>query len=239
MSHFRIPFAILLILTLLTACSDSTKPEATLGGIRGAVVDAQGQPVAGAAVVLQYAIDPPMAGKQDKIQTMVRFDLPAAGPVSMWLGSFCDDDTVRVLIDGELPAGQHSIIWNGLDDLDRVLPDGVYWSHLVTAEGETRKDLLMLHLGYSELADGGELAPLTLTDERGHFALDQGCLPFGHTFTGTDESGNPTETITVRREVRAWAVDPVTGVPTGSAWLTVDANIGVYVTLTLGAKARR
>lgn len=239
MGHLRIPFAVLFILTLLTACSDSTKPDTTPGDIRGVVVDAQGHPVAGATVVLQHAIDPPIVSQRDKIQTVVRFDLPVTGPVSMWLSSFCDDDTVRMLIDGELPAGQHSVVWDGLDDLGRVLSDGVYWSHVVTVNGETRHAALMLRLGYGDLTTQEELAPLALTDEHGHFALSQECLPFGHTFMGTDELGNETVTITVTREVRIWAVDPATGVPTGSSWLTVDAANGADLTVTLGARLRR
>jgi hypothetical protein len=228
----------LLILALLSACSDSTKPDPTRDDIRGQVVDASGQPVADAVVVLQHEIDQPPGGKTDKIRTAIRFDLSEAGPVWMWLASYCDNDTVRLLVAGELPAGQHSVIWDGRDDEGRPLADGVYWVHLVTPEQTTRNDILLLHLGYGDLDAGMVPAPLAVTDAGGYFRLDQACLPFGHSFAGTDELGEPTGTATVTRRVRVWAFNADDGAAGGGAWVTVDADVGAAVTVTLDAKAR-
>lgn len=226
----------LLILALFSACSESTTPDPTRNDIRGLVLDASGQPVADATVVLQHTVDPPLEGKADKIRTMVRFDLAEPGPVRMWAASYCDNDTVRLLVAGELPAGEQSIVWDELDDEGRPLADGVYWVHVVTAEQTIRKDIFLLRLGYGDLRAGAVPAPLAVTGADGHFTLDQACLPFGHAFVATDELGEPSGTLTITREVRVWAFSPDVGAAAGSALMMVDAEAGAEVTVTLGPK---
>ncbi len=217
-------------LTLIGACNDATPPDETNNDIRGRVVDAQGQPVAGAAVVLQLDTDPPPFVKQDKPQTMLDFDLPATGWVKAWLCSYCDGDTVRHLIDGELPAGAHMLLWDGLDDDGRILPDDVYWFHVVTDAGEDTRPLLLLRLGYEDLA-ANALAPQAVTDAEGRFDLSQACLPFGYAYEAVDEMGDPIATITVIRSVRIWAY--FGDVSVASAAVTVDPDTGAEVTVTL------
>lgn len=225
---------VLLPILLLAACSDSTAPDSARDDIRGFVLDADGQPVAGAVIVLGLQLDGPLRTSPDKPQTAIRFDLPQAGSVSLWLSSFCDGDTVRQLISDDLPSGGYAAVWDGRDDEGRLLPDGVYWYHLVTSAGETRDDVLLLWNGYGSLAAGEVPAPLAVTSSAGRFTLDQGCLPFGETFTGTDEEGTPIATFAISRQVRVWAFDTADGTRAASAVVAVDRDRGVDVEIHLG-----
>jgi hypothetical protein len=130
-------------------------------------------------------------------------------------------------------VGDYAVVWDGRDDLGRLLPDGVYWSHVVTMAGEVRNDLLLMRFGLEHVADDDSLAPLAVTDSAGRFTLDQGCLAFGHTFTGTDESGTPTGTIEVSRSVRVWAFNAADGSRAASNWTSVDPHRGAEVEVVL------
>jgi hypothetical protein len=51
---------------------------------------------------------------------------------------------VRSLIDGELSSGAHSVMWDGIDQQDDIVPSGIYFYRLETAsERHTRKMLLV------------------------------------------------------------------------------------------------
>lgn len=62
-------------------------------------------------------------------QTMLRFDLPASGPVHLRIFDLRGRQ-VATLIDEEVPAGRHEVIWNGRDASGRGVPSGVYLSRL-------------------------------------------------------------------------------------------------------------
>lgn len=226
--------ACLLALGWLAGCSDASKPVATDSDLRGQVVDARGRPVAGAGVVLEYATDPPAGSAYDKPRTAIEFELPETGRVTLWIGSFCDDDTLCVLVDGELPAGQHDVVWNGRDGTGRIQPDGIYRYHVVSAAGEKHALFPLFHLGYRGLPAGAILAPLAVTDARGRFTLGQDCLPLGFTFDDVDETGQPIGTHTFLRTVRVWVCVEEGGVPTAGPTVTVDPETGATVSVTLG-----
>lgn len=50
---------------------------------------------------------------------------------------------VRTIANRSFPAGLHSLLWNGRDDLNGALPAGKYWALLTTPDG-TSADLLIL-----------------------------------------------------------------------------------------------
>ncbi len=220
-------------LALIGACNDATPPAETNSDLRGQVVDALGQPVAGAAVILQYDTTPPMSGKQDKPQMQIEFGLLDPGHVTAWIADYCDGDILRLLADGDFPRGNHSILWDGLDDDNRVLPDGVYRFHLVTDAGEDIQSLAILRMGYGDFAADTALAPLAIADAQGRFTLPQACLPFGFEYEVVDGLGNPVVVFTINRSVRVWAFSASAGASGSSPVVTVDPDTGADVTVTL------
>ena len=65
--------------------------------------------------------------------TTIRFDLPERSRVDLRVFDVGGKE-VRRLVDGvEYDSGEHSVIWNGHDMRDRVVPAGVYFSRIMTA----------------------------------------------------------------------------------------------------------
>jgi hypothetical protein len=62
--------------------------------------------------------------------TTIRFDLPAAGSVRLVVYDLAGR-LVRVLVEGEIPAGSHEAVWDGRDSTGRSSPSGSYLARLV------------------------------------------------------------------------------------------------------------
>ncbi len=62
-------------------------------------------------------------------RTMLRFILAAPGPARLSLHDL-GGRRLRVLVDADLPAGDHQIVWDGRDGAGRPLPSGVYMARL-------------------------------------------------------------------------------------------------------------
>jgi len=75
--------------------------------------------------------------------TAVSFDLARAGTVRLQIYGL-DGRLVRVLADGELPAGRHTFKWDGTDQGGQRLASGVYLTRLVTPGGAHTGRMTML-----------------------------------------------------------------------------------------------
>jgi hypothetical protein len=73
-----------------------------------------------ARIWLGPAVPNPMAQ-----EALIRFDLPVAGPVRLTLYDLRGRQ-VRVLCDGEQPAGEQVARWDGRDAAGRAVPSGLY-----------------------------------------------------------------------------------------------------------------
>jgi hypothetical protein len=72
----------------------------------------------------------------------VSFSLVVDGPVSVDIIDV-SGRIVRRLVDGPHPAGDYSLKWDGKDDAGRELPAGVYFTHVMTAEGTTTRRVVL------------------------------------------------------------------------------------------------
>ncbi|MBA4377844.1 MAG: hypothetical protein C0395_04195 [Gemmatimonas sp.] len=76
-------------------------------------------------------------------RTEIRFDLPAAGAARLAVYDM-RGHLVKILSDGELPAGEHVAVWDGTDDQGRALSSGGYVFRLEAGDVvSTRKGLLV------------------------------------------------------------------------------------------------
>jgi M6 family metalloprotease-like protein len=76
-------------------------------------------------------------------RTLVRFDLPAAGPVALAVYDVAGR-LVRRLLDRSMPAGSHSAVWDGTDEGRRRVASGIYFCRLQTHEGTLARKLALL-----------------------------------------------------------------------------------------------
>jgi hypothetical protein len=220
-------FAFLLV---FGACNESTGPVIRPNDITGKVLDVDGRPIANAAIALELEFEDVAPSPADKPTLGIHFTLGEESPVQFWIASFCDDDTVRTLISGLLPAGSHEVFWNGLDDTGCLSPDGVYWAHVETPAGSSVTPVLMASPGYRGLPEGREVAPQATSTGDGRFRVGQGCLPFEFEFPAGGPYGATGLAIT--RRVRVWALHD-DYVPDCSDWVTIDADGGASVVITL------
>lgn len=75
--------------------------------------------------------------------TSIRFELPSAGRVTLGVYSIRGRRIVQ-LVDGILPAGQHTLQWDARDHDGSRLPAGVYFLRLETPEGSDARRITVL-----------------------------------------------------------------------------------------------
>lgn len=66
--------------------------------------------------------------------TTISFTLPSSGRASLAVYS-ATGQRVRELITAQLPAGAHSVAWDGKNDSGKPVSSGIYLSRLETAGG--------------------------------------------------------------------------------------------------------
>ena len=76
-------------------------------------------------------------------RTDIAFDLPQSGRVRLAIYA-ADGRLVTTLVEGDLPAGPHSVAWDGLDARGRAVPSGTYFYRLETASGSQARRLSLV-----------------------------------------------------------------------------------------------
>ncbi len=75
--------------------------------------------------------------------THIDFSLKKAGKVEIVIYNITGQK-VRTLVDGELEADDHSVVWNGKDDRGNQVSSGIYFYRLQTSETSQTRKMLML-----------------------------------------------------------------------------------------------
>jgi hypothetical protein len=76
-------------------------------------------------------------------QTTMRYHLGNAGHVTMVVYNVLGQK-LRTLVDRQQPAGRHSVLWEGRNDLGREMGSGVYIYELTIGDFRERRKLLMM-----------------------------------------------------------------------------------------------
>ncbi len=76
-------------------------------------------------------------------ETEIRYDLPKASRVTLTIYNLAGQ-MVQTLVDGTIPAGSHTVHWNGRDTFGRRMASGIYFYRLRAGEFvQTRKMILL------------------------------------------------------------------------------------------------
>jgi hypothetical protein len=75
--------------------------------------------------------------------TEIQFDLPEQGQVTLTIYNLAGR-RVRTLISGEMKAGYHSVVWNGLSDSGKPAASGIYFYSLEAKNFHATKKMVLL-----------------------------------------------------------------------------------------------
>ncbi len=75
--------------------------------------------------------------------TVIEYSLPSQGRVSISVYDV-NGKLVRRLVDRDIEAGVHSVVWNGLDDRKSAQPSGIYFCRLCLGKAEVTSKLVLL-----------------------------------------------------------------------------------------------
>ncbi len=75
--------------------------------------------------------------------TRIAFELPLSGDAEIVVYNLAGRE-VRTLFKGELPAGPHTVVWDGRTNDGSPVASGTYWYQLRTPDGHTSKSMVLL-----------------------------------------------------------------------------------------------
>jgi hypothetical protein len=75
--------------------------------------------------------------------TTIAFTLPVSGMAKLSVYNVLGQE-IRTLLSGNLAAGNHSVVWNGIDDSGRAVTSGVYFYRLESGPMQMTKKLMLL-----------------------------------------------------------------------------------------------
>ncbi len=199
----------LLILALAAGCNDDGTSPQLEEGLVGRVTDFSGAPVADASIGLIFEADLPDVFA--KPQTRIGFQLPDSSLVNLVVLDAAET-LVRTIIDGTLPEGEHSFVWDATDDEGSRVPNGLYW-YVLQIEGVEvdRNPLFLIDPSPTTLPDQAN----AVTDTAGYFRIPRALVPTGVVIPVTDELGgllgnypiSRTVTVEVGRMVEGFHYD--------------------------------
>ncbi len=228
-------FACLFILSALAGCSDSSEPRQETFEISGTLTDADGAPVAGAAVVLDHEFAETLPAAADKPRTVIGFTIPEPDTVRLTVTEFCGDE---ILFDsGEFFSLAETIYlsWDATNLEGKQMPEGVYRARLERWNGEpVTSELALARNVNGEDGDfGGEAAHIrenwrldAVTGEDGTFTLDRACWAFGKSFEHRDEEGTVVGSLTITDRVRLWFYPEGEDYGIAGPWAEIDPESG-------------
>lgn len=210
--------ASLAILMPLSACFDGGGPSTDNFVLQFTVQDTDGRPVPGLEARLHVPIPEIWDILGAKPAVSLQFCVPVQAAVSLVIYDL-DGAQVRTLVDGELPAGMHQVVFDGKDDAgNRLLGTVVLQGHLVIREpggGATLHENWVHPVLYTSL-DHDQAPVLGTTNAKGFLrTLDRRLFPYLRDdlppLVLRDEEANDRGLFTISDEVQIFLIDPQTG----------------------------
>ncbi len=156
-------------------CGDDNVHPRLDDGIVGQVTDGAGNPVAGAAIGLVFNTQAP--DPFAKPSTGLTFDMPDAGHLKVMILNAAGE-TVRILVDEESPAGNHSVFWDSRVATGDLAPNGPYSMVVEVQQQEIASAYILIsNQGVETLFERANAT----TDAEGYFRIPRDLVPTGVT----------------------------------------------------------
>jgi len=75
--------------------------------------------------------------------TNIRYQLPADGKVTLQIFN-TNGQLIRTLVDGEVPAGYHQIVWDSCNDSGSRVVSGIYYYRIIANGTSVTKKMALL-----------------------------------------------------------------------------------------------
>jgi len=197
---------VLMVVLLLVGCSeDPVTPTPTGPLFSLTVTDTLGAPAPGINVGSINQSPYFQAFKTSapgKISGGKGFSLPVEAYIEYRVLDF-NRDTVKLLAAGIFDAGSYTIVWDGRDENDSLVPGGYYFYYLVASNIDNGAVVFEDETAFV-IERGNDPATATIgqTDAEGKFITDDvalfpGIIPNPPTIIRTDDFGNVIDTIEV------------------------------------------
>lgn len=196
--------ALVLPVILLSGCNEE---DLTLA-IRGDVMDANGDPVSNAKVVMTYTI---LSDNKAKLpDDTIQFSLPKEENVSIEIRGAHADTLVRSLANRTMQSGNHSIAWDHRTNDSLLVKSGMY-SVVIDAESFDSKYNLFVNIEDYTQYSFDEIVAYATTDEEGTFKIEgmDMIAGFPHIKVGPEENE-----VLLNNRVTLWAVHEENGIAT-------------------------
>ena len=200
----------ILILLIFIACSTSTEPN-TDNSLAGTVYDHAGNAVIDALIEIEYRYEFETAmlksGLHPFVNTTIRFSVPEANHVKLWISNYAVDDTIIKPIDSFLNAGSYSYMWNGYSAEQKLVTSNVYQYHIGYQSNVSSKYFMVMN-NYDHIENPDILYAYASTNTAGAFSIPYNQLAFSHglEFTITDENGYEIGSSAISSVINVWAM---------------------------------
>ena len=201
-------------LVLTAACSDEATGPGTGFDLTVRAVDRDGHGVEGLDLMVVMDSDLYQDGPAAaKAAVAIRFSVPVRAPVAVTIEDAARG-LVQTLVADTLQAGEHRVMWNGLDPDGIPLYSGLYYAHLVArdragqAVHDERQPMYMARIDFDQ-------ATLGTTDGNGEIVLeDRRLFPAlygGVEMHALDENGDDRGVFPMTHTMRFYLRDPAGG----------------------------
>ena len=129
-------------------------------------------------------------------QTTIMFSIPISGMATLRILNNVDLTVVQTLVDRNLPAGVHSVLWDGKNDADEYVTNNIY-SYQLQIEGFEDTKSLFLNMIDPEHIKSLNCVPLGSSNSDGKIELDYKYFPIGEDVLRVDSNGNELGIFTI------------------------------------------
>jgi len=261
--YIKIVIFILGLLIVISACSDSARPN-PFAKISGRVVDSLNHPIPAAKIFPVFYFDPPLYERNYKNQDFVLIKNDPGEPpepsteikniypnpfqnyvnVNFYINKpdsfdlFINDrnnNLVKYLFEDELlDPGFHCFAWDSKNEDGKYLVNGVYTVDL-TSDTTNSTCEMFLNRDYDINTEVENHVCNIFADNQGKFEKPKLLFPFGDSLLYTDESGELIDTTKVSTYFKLWAFSEGY-IPGYADSIFVDPNNGCFVEIKLQKK---
>jgi len=162
--------------------------------------------------------------------TSIRFKLPVQSKIMVQITDRNSSKVIKTLIDREMNAGQHQVLWDAKDDSGHYVTNNIYSYHLIKDSTIFTKKML-LNMADPQYIKSLNCIPLATTDSNGKIEISFDNFPIYEEVIWSDASGNLLGNLTIPNTLDLFFIKDGFENITKKVTLESGKNINLSVTL--------